>query len=155
MEKLTNEEIARVFAMYWGCRLDAGMITKVDSFWMNKVSNGETDTVLLLTPLSKITDEHAIEVAELCGVDPRIKTKSERLIKFDDLYQSLTLFYKPDEQGWFELIEKRETNVYCSIPYPVYLNLLQQGYAVPLFFGLNHWANAKTPIELGLAIESL
>lgn len=34
-----------------------------------------------------------------------------------------------------------------------YQYLIFKGYAVPLWFGVNHWANGKTAIELGIAID--
>jgi len=139
MEKLTNEEIARVFAMYWGCRLDAGMITKVDSFWMNKVSNGETDTVLLLTPLSKITDEDLVACYHL----------HSGLIGYD-----YTCDFKPALEMARHWINMDGEKTLCKLT-QLSEYLRSKGYAVPLFFGLNHWANGKTPIELGIAIESL
>jgi len=40
-----------------------------------------------------------------------------------------------------------------DVSFEIYQYLVQQGYAVPLFFGLNNCANRKTAIELGIAID--
>jgi hypothetical protein len=36
----------------------------------------------------------------------------------------------------------------------IYQYLIQQGYAVPLFYGVGHPMNGKTAIELGLALDA-
>ena len=80
MNKLTNEEIARVFLMYYNAEIinprfkgtplqyknsmgrwfEASKYERTkEEFW--------TERKLVLTPLSAITDEHAIEVAKCCG----------------------------------------------------------------------------------------
>jgi len=161
MEKLTNEEIARVFAMYWGGKVstidgDGKMLTlypKCITVKLNKITFGQElhglddgngglhrsyphyggSCKLYLTSLSKITDEHALDVAKING----IRTENPLLVG-----KSISYWLKI--QG-----ENRD----CTIE--IFQYLIQKGYAVPLFFGINHWANAKTPIELGIAIESL
>jgi len=35
----------------------------------------------------------------------------------------------------------------------IYQDLIHKGYAVPIYFGPDHWANGKTAIELGIAID--
>lgn len=80
-QKLSNEEIAKVFAMYLGCdfcmlpKHKAGMridtiqsigISKVYGIWGTSEDYYEFSEVkLLLTPLEDISDEHAIEVAKM------------------------------------------------------------------------------------------
>jgi len=160
MNKLTNEEIARVFAMYWGCRLDAGMITKVDSFWMNKVSYGETDTVLLLAPLNKINYDDAIVMIKIFGkysdnIEYEIKYKTNTLSEdFAQLYykydKGVNVVANFDKEGFHTISSNRGETYFFA-----YQELIKMGYSVPIYFGLNHWANGKSPIELGIAIESL
>ena len=85
MNNLTNEERARIFAMYMPCK---AIVDNTDSDLIgldfciinsciihNYNDSGErqifapTDVKILLTPLSKITDEHAIEVAHIWKPD--------------------------------------------------------------------------------------
>jgi hypothetical protein len=63
--KLTAAQAAR----YWGCDvLDSfGDIYKLDASIMCEIEDGEQFR-LLLTPLSAITDEHAIEVAKIASI---------------------------------------------------------------------------------------
>ncbi len=157
---LTNEEIVRVSAMYWGAPLNAGMITKVDSYWINKIANGETDAMLKLHPLDQISDEHAIEVAKIvdaggdcverhkdhisvyCTMNDYANERDTLNIYFHDNYEIFQL----DEEG--RVFEYDLFRLSCVHQY-----LISKGYAVPLWLGIDHWANGKTAIELGLALS--
>ncbi len=140
--KLTNEEISRVLHMYWGCNIaienGIGGNTTIEP--MRKVNiphdsdyaisiNGIVHPLpkLSLSPLSSITDEHAIGIASMM---PDGFTKDAA-----------------SGRNWISFMG------FTNLNYTNYQYLVQQGYAVPLFFGLNHWANGKTAIELGVAIE--
>lgn len=127
--KLTNEEIAKVFAMYLGCEVTdysgvgiTGMgidiSTGISQYGVSTSGENLFDfgkVKLLLTPLSAITDEHDKE--------------------------RTALFNSYDDSG---------------IAYPfMYQYLISKGYAVPLFFGINHWANGKTAIQLQIAIDKI
>lgn len=128
--KLTNEEIARVFAMYWGnVSFENGIgghcilsLTDVNDIGLGRISGK-----LLLTPLPNISDEHAIEVA---------KTMPEGYGKINAL----------SGKNWLEFWMP-------NLPYSLHRQLILWGYAVPIYFGVNHWANSKTAIELGIAKE--
>lgn len=85
---------------------------------------------IILIPLSSISDEHAIEVARMWhGTLPKDET-------------ALSEYGKSIVGIWED-----------SLPAAIHQYLIQQGYAVPLFFGLNHWASGKTAIELEIAID--
>lgn len=124
--KLSNEEIEKVFHLYWG---NTKAKVKETSPWIY----GDCEycvragAKLLLKPLSAITDEDAIEVAKL---DLNIPTA---------------------ETGKFivDRINRLGGGDNYTIQY-----LISKGYAVPLFFGVNHWANGKTAIELGIALTN-
>jgi hypothetical protein len=148
-DQLTNEEIARVFAMYWGCEVqhrlgETGRIRSVvqnmaqgyEYTIVNKVIHPHT---LLLTPLSKISDEDAIEVAKMYGYDfsKKSPTASEILKWTKD---SLSHFGYPSAGFGIRYID-------------IFQYLIQKGYAVPLFFGIDHPLNGKTAIEIGIAID--
>lgn len=173
--KLTNEEIARVFAMYLGCNfwlcdnLEGNpVIEKVTSTIVSEIEKGDwlgydnrPGELLLLAPLELISDEDAIAIA--CFEDTGYKK-----LNFST--------YKKD--GFNFLVEKENTNIKCSYNYKTwfydgvfdckykfsldintlnwksYQLMLKKGYAVPLFFGVNHWANGKTAIELKIAIQN-
>jgi hypothetical protein len=135
-QQLTNVEIAKIVAMYFGQR-----ISTYNGYGLDIVADNLNEAVnrkwkLLLTPLSEITDEHAIEVAKIHKHDVIKKHYSD-----DDLRNYLIM------QGKRIAIKMYEED------YRVYLYLVQQGYAVPLFISLNHPCNGKDAIELGIAIE--
>lgn len=67
MTELTNEQKAKIFAMYWGQRVlkfskTAPATQYVDEYMFARI---DKECVLALTPLSAISDEHAIEVAKM------------------------------------------------------------------------------------------
>ena len=140
MNKLTNEEIARVFSMYYFAECitvkykEKGFVKHI-----GKIPNDANYYNLILTPLSSITDEHAIEVAKCCG------------------FNNISWSDKRKRSIGKEIVYAISDNV--SISYEVYAfeityvfqYLIQQGYAVPPFFGIGHPCNGKTAIELGIA----
>lgn len=146
--KLTNEEIFYIFAVHYGTKvLTTDGERQVIGLAFDRVyvkthppaispstayfTYTYSEAKLLLTPLDKITDEHAITVAKIMGIS--------------DVREDVAPFIK---KGVIETIKKG------SGGYKIYLFLISEGYAVPLFFGLNHWANGKTAIELKIAIEN-
>lgn len=174
IQKLTNSEIAKVFAMYADCKtiVSAGNDNRYVLCGFNYTQpilyslDGEKqfffnykECKLHLAALGKITDEHAIELAN--GVfdiiyylgqgatKKDIKTVTKSMIKANYL-KNVNPFIdaisgKPG-CGWYEgsaekLLFAREY-------------LISKGYAVPLWFGIDHWANGQTAIQLGIAIES-
>jgi hypothetical protein len=40
-----------------------------------------------------------------------------------------------------------------DMPSRLFQYLISKGYAVPLWFGIDYWANGKTAIELNIAIQ--
>lgn len=174
--KLTNLEIARVFAMYLGCQMtyEDGMddsIEKEESTLMGITTTGVVndenadesgegfysveECKLHLTPLPKISDEHAIEVAKIHNrkywVGPgasqfEIDAITPEMIR-DNLVKEGRKLVQHYEAGhrWYEggSLEWLYS----------FQQLIMWGYAVPLYFGLNHWANGKTAIELNIAKE--
>ncbi|MES2428268.1 MAG: hypothetical protein V4560_14910 [Bacteroidota bacterium] len=150
-QKLTNDEMTKVFSLYG---IDAPILTidgkgrimtihpKVLTVSLNSIMQGQNlhgidkgngglhrtylnkddQCNLLLSPLSKITDEHKNDVCKITGRDAGM-FKNEWIFRF--------------------------TNNAKVLQY-----LISKGYAVPLWFGIDHWANGKTAIELGIAIEN-
>ncbi len=153
--KLTNEERTRIFAMYIGSEFMYegnepdelyGVMKDDVAYGSDADESGEgiysiSDCKLLLTPLAKISDEHARALSECC---------------FPDGNQHDYLHGAPTGKAIVATIKSgRQTNTFYPMArmYDCFQYLIQQGYAVPLFFGLNHWANGKTAIELGIAID--
>jgi hypothetical protein len=139
--QLTNNEIAKVFAMYLGTDVRIGFrqgwnaqpIERLDIY---NISDERTlEGELLLTPLSKITDEHAIEVTKIEEPVELTGTKTAGTNRTVGYGKSLVI------------------NCISCLHWKTYQYLIQQGYAVPLFFGLNHSCNGKDAIELGVAID--
>lgn len=138
-QQLTNKEIARVFAMYIGCDAhfyytNPQAIRKMTLHRMHQMFKHQynPDVKLLLTPISKITDEHAIELCFLNG-DPYAKQRTNKK----------------------QLIEYIKNNIDYIVNQnsKVFQYLIQQGYTVPLFISLNHPCNGKDAIELAIAID--
>jgi len=79
MNKLTKEQIARVFALYMGCHVKFTTnkghthIAAIGALASDAVQSADyidwyllEQCQLILTPLSSLTDEHAVEVAKWC-----------------------------------------------------------------------------------------
>lgn len=172
--KLTHEEIARVFAMYYGCRcvicLEKGSFSgdlKVSSEVLLNLSmkEGHTDKVnwrLSLRLLSSLTDE---EILELCKfVEPeefgdyrykswKIERKKDNLTHYACVTMEGNSFeYKIDLiDGDINLYNGGDQQMCVKTHYKQWY--FQNGFAVPLFFGLGHWADGKNAIELNIAID--
>jgi len=150
-EKLTNEEVVKVLGGYLNCEVEF----EKELSDPNKIGSGKVrrriryydlderiveNIKLLITPISAITDEHAIEVADI------LKYKSEEYFKEN-------LGYSRIDAVKMLLLEKGNyMGQICNILHS-YEYLKSKGYDVPLWFGINHWANGKTAIELGIAID--
>lgn len=71
----TNEFLAAAFGAYYGCEVEVSHADDPDTVYtklaqeitLSELEDGETAHQLILTPLSEITDEHAIEVAAIMG----------------------------------------------------------------------------------------
>jgi len=153
--KLTNEEIADVFALYnkQGARhvgfMGTGgtndkMYYVLDSV-LNEDNEGDDvktfdDWKLLLSRLEDITDEDADYIHRILGIT---ENEAGYNTSVADVKKGII------ENGLFAL---HLFDFYGGIT-EVFQWLLKKGYAVPLFFGLAHWANGKTAIELGIAID--
>lgn len=152
--KLSNEEIAKVYHLYANqlylqCYnieqrpvyeiLTGSLIDDIEPDFENKRD------LLLLTPLSEITDEHAVGVAEIVS-DYWDKTLLTEKIFHGKRYAQRALFI-PDGEAQEASLQLTIHGIY------IYQYLISHGYAVPLFFAPNHWANGKTPLDLGIAIS--
>lgn len=138
MKELSNEEKARVFAMYLGCECNRGCM---HTSRIEQTLQGDLpiDVKLLLIPLQDITDEHTIEVGKVIGNVAHLSDDS--------------IIHQVKEIICTNRIYNMQTNVPAIRWMYAFQYLIQKGYAVPLFFGVNHPCNGKTVIELGLAIN--
>lgn len=157
---LTNEQIARVFAMYMPCatmqggnnfnRILVGVGGFEDAgFCYGRLKNNASvanqfvsNFQLLLTPLSAISDEDACSVAEISG----FRRDSPSLLKFGKEIVTMIIYNATDFHSFWMSFD---THLVIFI----YQYLIQKGYAVPLFMEPRHPDNGKTAIELGLAID--
>lgn len=172
---LTTEQLARVF----GERIGQKFITPVDSIqalyeisvkiadtWLNEIYNIKGCT-LLLTPLEKISDEDAKALGTIL-----IGNSNEcELIEIDNttLPGYADILYKEFESGVVKISIYRGGDLTLSrktgpdsfteldsaflLVKNAYDFLAQQGYDVPMFFGIDHPDNGKTLTELGIAID--
>lgn len=167
MNKLTNEETAKVFAMYLGCEIKCkGMnltltgVNKSTNTYKERVYSYDlersiVDCKLTLKPLSSISDEDAAEVAKILDIYLPEKTFVKKhssgytylYYDFEGREQRCILFFDNN----IRLVEVHDDFLRDTF---IFQYLISKGYAVPLFFGINHWANGKTAIELGIAIEN-
>jgi hypothetical protein len=137
---LTKEQVSRVFAMYLGCEVweditkhtcelvgvDATITLLASPDGLAERSFSRVK--LSLTPLTAITDEHAIDVAKI----------------FDGNYSH------PNQIARGKYLVEQNIGV---LPYAVFQYLILKGYAVPLYMGVDHPDNGKDAIQLRLAIE--
>jgi|ERR1700733_1996626 len=168
MSQLTNKEIAKVFALYQdteivnpqGVLISYGLTMQ---YWYN-VSKDQAhnktwfyDRKLLLTPLDQISDEDAIEVAKIItSPDWRTDGKIPAVHRIDDNILINTQGYKMvriTNGGLLMYKDKDGVDCYTDKAFFAYQYLIEKGYAVPLWFEIDHWANGKTAIELGIAIS--
>lgn len=164
MQQLTNEERARVFAMYWGnISFENGIgghciLSLTD---VNDIGLGRIIGKLLLTPLRKISDEDAIEVAkivvhaniylwEVLSMPNYIEVLG--CDKDGDYYGGSVKIYFNGLISW-EWYNREKQDGYETQSHFAFEELKIRGYAVPLWFGVGHWANGKTAIELEIANE--
>lgn len=98
------------------------------------------ETKILLTPLAAITEEDIMEIGKMRGLDEEY---------FADR--------KTDAIGLTKLLFIEEIyKIKCSHSgLDIYQYLISKGYAIPLWFGIDHWANSKTALELGIGINKL
>lgn len=131
MNQLTNEEKEKIFTMYWGQRVlkfsKTAPATQYVNGTMLSYAYKNNECCLELTPISSITDEDARQVCVM----------------------ELPLHEPDSSPSTKEWIEKDQFN----LSYPTFMFLISKGYNVPLYFAPKHWANSKTAIELGIAIE--
>lgn len=146
-EELTSAEKSKVFGMYLPCTVLCGKQIgwtlsqkKYPADMRFYAEHYHRNLKLLLTPLSQITDEHASEIVKVlriqedeAGFDTNGAAIKNCLIQ--DGFYALDLF------------------AFYSGVSDVFQYLLSKGYAVPLWLGIGHWANGKTAIELGIAID--
>lgn len=165
---LTNEEKAKVFAMYTNHPVHGGnpftQLGTMQGILLNRSIcvgtcglNGSIPNwikiqhcYLALTPLSDITDEHAIEVAKIRG----------GLFNYDESElnnESAIAYYRENmiEYGVKTVNFLTETNLLHAINNSIFIYqyLISKGYDVPLWHGLNHPLNGKTAIDIGIAID--
>ena len=187
---LTNEQIARVFAMYGNQHIleegnNKGDLlgiyhTETDDRYriLTNCSSGQNYWSplemykLLLTPLSAISDEDAIQVAKIAGYNEQIVSKDRDFncvtnevdvqeierkkdcikMSFNHICFEGFLTIRWDGSAFFT-DEENENKEYVSATNFIHQFLIQRGYAVPLFIDVDHPDNGKTAIELGIAIS--
>lgn len=110
---------------------------------------------LILRPLSKVTDEDAIEAAKIMGMP----ANAEILKIYRDRESWIEIEYRwvnevaelNNEDGYsYSATGVPIREVGHAVPFQF---LIQRGYALPVFIAPGHPNNGKTAIELGLAIE--
>jgi len=188
MNQLTNKEICRVLCMYGldqeirtmdGDGHVLGIHPRAVKVSLNIIKHGQRlqgfddgngglhrtylnkdGSQLLLTPLKKITDEHAIVMIKIFGrysdnqeykIHYKTNTFSENFAQLYYEYEGdIKVVANFDKDGFHAISSNRGETYFFA-----YQELIKMGYAVPIYFGLNHWANGKTAIELGIAIERI
>lgn len=147
--KLNHQEISLVFAMYLGQEFQfekedpetldgittGGVVLGDQADESGEATYGIDDCKLLLTNLADISDEDAIQIATMCEFtySPSVSLGKEIVNSFSSVLW--TESYSP-----MQLVG-------------AYQFLIFKGYSVPLWFDVDHWANSKTAIELGIAID--
>lgn len=138
-KQLTNEEIVRVFAMYWGQEILCYEADK-DVYPVNRHNIDCKPMLLKLKPLSAVTYQDAADVFEILNIAGN-----------EDVFITNTEGIKNClMDGFYDL---HNFDFYGRMT-DVFQHLLSKGFALPLFFGIDHWANGKTAVELGIAIQT-
>lgn len=154
MEQLTNEEKAKVTAMYWGVEAfhlegyGYGEFATIHSMHVDMMGAGTYKCCLGLTPLSSITDEHAIEVAKI--LNPGYLHRQYSVVR--EANRTDVWFSRYCVHIYFDgSVQNSEMTNW--VDNSVYQYLISRGYDVPLWFGVGHPCNGMTAIQLGIAID--
>lgn len=185
MKQLTNEEKATVFAGYFNKHMipENTRNQKVNGMVLMHIMNNAAiadEMKLLLTPLSSISDEHAIEIAQLCWLGGLGRNTDFKVIKRDDFavwvegycrlgikrYMCFNKYGGITTQSTFPADEKEplstldhnigsiQSSARDGAPYQMIFQYLKsKGYDVPLWFGIDHPCNGMTAIQLNIAID--
>ncbi len=173
--KLTNEEAQKIFSLY-----GIGTPVKFDNKdWVINalgkkyctLENGAktgvyyTECKLLLTPLEKISDEDAIEVArilidEYVEVIDRIEddkfllksSKLDYVLAFE-IDGEISVSQRKKKSNFSMPLIEAECHLCNMHVFHAYQYLISKGYDVPQFISIGHKLNGKTCTQLGLAIE--
>jgi hypothetical protein len=164
--KLTAAEIARIFMMYPGAEmileksgrieklagtlLEGNVLELIYSIEKNGITYLKEPVYyeyfpfkLLLTPVEKITDDHAIEVARVAFGNFHATIENGR----NYVHHCIFKCGLPEEKV-------RELLLPAWKHYKIYQYLLLHRYALPIWFDdMDSPLNNKTPIELGIAID--
>lgn len=136
--ELTTEEIVKVFAIYLGTKYkytnEFGTYVNDSFLGIHVRGHIKSGAVLLLKPLSSITEEDAIVVSNMKGFNQR-NGKGE------------------DIRAWNGRVHVLNNELRFGLEIDVYMYLVSRGYSVPLFFSPGHWANGRDAITLGIAID--
>ncbi len=130
MNKLSIEEISKVFALYWGQKYqyknEWGTYGDTVKFGYHTATHMLLNPLLHLMSLEDLSGEHIAQVEKM---------------EVENMDLALTV----DESK--DLIIARR----FDLTFPTFMYLISLGYDMPLYFEPKHWANTKTAIELGLA----
>lgn len=167
-QKLSNEEYRRIYGMYIGCEIQTpspyddepdrivnGYLTGIHGEYQAEVQHVDIDggvwehpeyynfdkCKLILTPLSEISDEDAIQANKIMGFEYSNEDGSEAHFDLEGFRDWITEMF-----NWEQITVDGKTFL------QLFQYLISKSYAVPLFFGVDHWSNGKTAIELGIAI---
>lgn len=155
MQKLSNEEIARVFAMYPGARVinprfpDSGVsydLTMAGWFggsYFNKHREDCWDNrVLQLHDLEQISDASVTDLAKILKFSENELESAKREV----VHVILSSYSLADFCGPYP-------NIYSQNIHHCYEYLKTKFHSVPLFFGAGHWANGKNAVQLNIAVN--
>lgn len=157
---LTNRELARIFAMYYDQRcinVTTGNRTSVKYVlmqWYNRLQHSKFipfrfDCLkLILKPLSAITDEHAIELANMLlpeKFDWVVKLREDYLVRIESA--NTHVYIKKDGSLQYALRPGTDDPVINDLWVNLYATdrLRELGYALPY--------KGKSLFELGVAID--
>lgn len=144
MQQLTTQERERVLYMYQGLKGNVSYYDDLTGYetiinynhierW--KKESDESDLQVYLKPLDQISKEHTLAIFMRYGGGSG---------------NPMGVVYKDGKRVINWLINN------VGIIHPnLYQQLILWGYAVPLYFGFDHYLNSKTAIELGIGIIEL
>lgn len=139
---LTADQLARIFALYWGTPyIYKGVQQSGNGYGTMFIYMISANSKLILTPLSAIRDEDALEVAKIALP----QTKLYEYLWFADNGKALVQ----------TIAEGKESNYHYpdAIFITIFQYLIRKGYAVPLWIDVDHPYNGKTAIEIGIAAD--
>lgn len=174
IHQLTTEEIAQVYAMYPGCRLlifdgpseydpvpdKLQSVSFVnDSIGAEHTHYQQKQVKLLLKDIKHISTADLLMLCYWVSSEPFVTSKKA---EFNVEYRDQTIVVRCGIYAYHVYTDSGNVHFYIDSRVATignnanaFLFYMKYYYAFPMFFEKGHWANHKTPLQLGIAVPDI